>query len=94
MDLLVFTAMLSLSLAVLNIMPFPGLDGGRFVFLLLEGLLRIKSWILINIFKVKKTVSVKIPAYIESGINVLGFLLLIGLLIWVTGKDIYHLFLL
>lgn len=31
-----FIALLSLSLAVFNIIPFPGLDGGRFVFLLFE----------------------------------------------------------
>jgi len=31
-----FVALLSLSLAVFNIVPFPGLDGGRFIFLLFE----------------------------------------------------------
>ncbi|HAU39487.1 MAG: peptidase M50, regulator of sigma E protease [Candidatus Peregrinibacteria bacterium GW2011_GWF2_43_17] len=31
-----FIALLSLSLAVFNIIPFPGLDGGRFAFLLFE----------------------------------------------------------
>jgi len=36
MSLLRFTAVLSLSLAVLNILPFPGLDGGRLLFLLIE----------------------------------------------------------
>lgn len=35
--LLRFTALLSLSLAVINIIPFPALDGGRLLFLLLEG---------------------------------------------------------
>ncbi|MEK7161417.1 MAG: RIP metalloprotease RseP [Patescibacteria group bacterium] len=34
--LLQFTAFLSLNLAVLNILPFPALDGGRVVFLLIE----------------------------------------------------------
>lgn len=34
--LLRFTALLSLSLAVINILPFPALDGGRLLFLLLE----------------------------------------------------------
>jgi len=34
--LLRFTALLSLSLAVINIIPFPALDGGRLLFLLVE----------------------------------------------------------
>lgn len=37
---LMFLAMLSLSLAILNILPFPVLDGGHFVILLIEGLIR------------------------------------------------------
>lgn len=36
--LLQFTALLSLNLAVLNIFPFPALDGGRLIFLLAEKL--------------------------------------------------------
>jgi regulator of sigma E protease len=36
MALLRFTALLSLSLAVINILPFPALDGGRFLFFLVE----------------------------------------------------------
>lgn len=36
------TAILSLSLAFLNIMPFPALDGGRLVFVIFEGLTRKK----------------------------------------------------
>ena len=34
--LLQFVALLSLNLAVLNILPFPALDGGRIIFLLIE----------------------------------------------------------
>ncbi|MFC1810226.1 RIP metalloprotease RseP [Patescibacteria group bacterium] len=36
--LLRFTALLSLSLAVINIIPFPALDGGRLLFLLVEAI--------------------------------------------------------
>lgn len=36
-SLIRFTALLSLSLAVINILPFPGLDGGRLLFILIEG---------------------------------------------------------
>lgn len=35
-----FLAMLSLSLAIINILPFPVLDGGHFVIILLEGVIR------------------------------------------------------
>lgn len=34
--LLQFTALLSLNLAIINILPFPALDGGRLIFLLIE----------------------------------------------------------
>jgi regulator of sigma E protease len=36
--LMQFTAMLSVNLAVINILPFPGLDGGRILFLIIEKL--------------------------------------------------------
>lgn len=38
--LLGFTAFISLNLAVLNIVPFPALDGGRLLFILIEGITR------------------------------------------------------
>lgn len=40
--LLEFTALLSLNLAVVNILPFPALDGGRLLFLVIEGVTRRK----------------------------------------------------
>lgn len=40
--LLRFTALLSISLAVLNIIPIPALDGGRFLFVLIEVVFRKK----------------------------------------------------
>ncbi|MDP2704225.1 MAG: M50 family metallopeptidase [bacterium] len=38
--LLQFLALISLNLAVLNLIPFPALDGGRFLFLIIEKLIR------------------------------------------------------
>jgi regulator of sigma E protease len=38
--ILQFAALLSINLAIINILPFPALDGGRVVFLLLEKVLR------------------------------------------------------
>jgi regulator of sigma E protease len=46
-----FLAMISLNLGLLNLLPFPALDGGRIVFVLLEMLLRrrlperVENWI-------------------------------------------------
>ncbi len=40
--LLIFVSLLSISLGVLNIMPFPALDGGRFLFMLFELIMRKK----------------------------------------------------
>ncbi len=39
---LTFLAMLSLNLAVINVLPFPGLDGGRLLFLVIEAITRKK----------------------------------------------------
>lgn len=38
--LLGFTAFISLNLAVLNLIPFPALDGGRLLFVIIEGITR------------------------------------------------------
>ena len=37
--LLLFTAFISLNLAVINILPFPALDGGRLLIVIVEGIL-------------------------------------------------------
>lgn len=42
MELIKFTALLSISLAVINILPFPALDGGRLVFIVYEAIARRK----------------------------------------------------
>jgi regulator of sigma E protease len=43
MNFLMFLAMLSLSLAIINILPFPVLDGGHLVIILIEGVLNANS---------------------------------------------------
>ncbi len=69
-----FTALLSLSLAVINIFPFPALDGGRFLFILIE-LVRGKP----------------VDSRIEGWIHSFGFLLLLGVIVLVTFKDVVRL---
>jgi regulator of sigma E protease len=38
-----FLALISLNLAIVNVLPFPGLDGGRLLFLIVEGITRKKA---------------------------------------------------
>lgn len=70
-----FIAMLSINLALLNILPFPALDGGRALFVLLEKIFGKRI--------VKEDV--------ENIIHTIGFLLLIALAIAVTYKDVVRL---
>jgi regulator of sigma E protease len=69
-----FMAFLSLNLGVLNLFPFPPLDGGKIIFALLEAIF-------------KKKVNKKV----EIWINTAGFALLMGLMVFVTFKDIISL---
>lgn len=69
-------ALLSLNLAVLNILPFPALDGGRLVFLIIEAIRRGK----------------RISLEKEASINFIGILFLFALMIVVTFKDVLNLF--
>ncbi|MBI2620993.1 site-2 protease family protein [candidate division WWE3 bacterium] len=64
-------ALLSLTLAFINILPFPALDGGRMIFVLVE---------LVS----GKRVSPKFEAKVHRW----GMILLLGLLFFVTFKDI------
>lgn len=67
-----FIAALSLSLAILNALPFPALDGGRALFLVVEGLFG------------KRVLRPKF----EGLIHTIGFALLILLLVALTYRDI------
>ncbi len=73
--LLQFAALLSLNLAVINFLPFPALDGGRVLFLIIE---KIKGG--------------PIKQRTEAIIHNVGFMILIGLILVVTFKDIFKLF--
>ncbi|MFH1454978.1 MAG: site-2 protease family protein [bacterium] len=73
--LLGFVAMISINLAVLNLVPFPALDGGRVLFVLIEIIIRRK-----------------IKPVIANLLNLIGFVLLIALMLFVTYKDILRLF--
>lgn len=69
--LLSFTAMISINLAVINILPFPALDGGRLIIVLLERITRRKF-----------------SKHVVGWIHASGFILLIGLMIFLSVGDI------
>lgn len=71
----IITALISINLAIINLLPFPALDGGRLLFILIE---TIKGS--------------PINQKASSWINGAGFLILIGLMILVTIRDIIKLF--
>ncbi len=69
--LLAFVATISLNLAVLNVLPFPALDGGRLVVVWGEAITRRKF-----------------SSTVVGIIHGVGFLLLIGLMVFLTIGDI------
>ena len=73
--LIELTALLSLNLAILNILPIPMLDGGRMLFVFFELVTRGK----------------KVPKDKENIIHGFGLLLLVGIIILVTFHDIARL---
>jgi len=70
--LLEFTALISINLAIINLFPFPGLDGGRLVFVALEWVRRGR----------------RIPPQKEGLVHLIGFIILIGILVVVSYYDI------
>ena len=68
-------ALISVNLAAFNILPFPALDGGRILFLMIE--------------KVKGS---PLPKKFEQYANGIGLLLLLGLIMVVSVKDVIRIF--
>ncbi len=76
MAVLQFVAILSVNLALINILPLPALDGGKILFIILR---RIMGRYFIK-------------EHIENYIHLVGFILLIALLVLITFKDISKFF--
>ena len=74
--LLQFAAILSINLAIINILPFPALDGGRILFVIIEKLRRGKP----------------VNQKIETIVHNLGFIFLMSLVVLVTYQDIVKFF--
>ena len=72
---LMISVILSVNLGFINLLPLPALDGGRFVFMLIELI-------------IKKPV----PRNVEAIVHLVGFVLLIGLMVFLTVNDVSRLF--
>lgn len=66
---------ISVNLGLFNLLPIPGLDGSRILFLLVEGVRRKP-----------------VPRRVEAYVHMTGYVLLLGLMIVMTYKDILKLF--
>ncbi|PKL47738.1 MAG: hypothetical protein CVV42_12005 [Candidatus Riflebacteria bacterium HGW-Riflebacteria-2] len=83
-DLLTLTAILSINIGLINLLPLPVLDGGRIVFVLLEVI-----FLLIN----KLTgLKLAITSKVEETVHFAGMIALLSLLVFVTYKDIASFF--
>jgi len=70
-----FGALIAVNLAVMNLLPLPALDGGKVLILLVNA---------VSMLLVKR----KIPQKFETVINAAGFVLLMGLMLFVTFNDV------
>lgn len=83
-DLFYLTALLSVNIGLLNLLPFPVLDGGRIFFVLLGVIFDCIN----KVFKTKLVVNTKV----EESIHFIGMIILILLMVYVTFKDVISFF--
>ena len=74
-----FGALIAINLAVMNLLPIPALDGGRIFFLAVDALS-------LGLFKRK------VPEKYQAAMNAACFILLMGVMLLVTLKDVGQLF--
>jgi len=72
-------ALIAVNLAVMNLLPIPALDGGRILFILLNGVI----WIIFR---------KKIPERYEGYVHTAAFFLLIVFMLLVAFKDVWNIF--
>jgi len=75
MSLFIFLALISINLALMNLIPLGALDGGQILFVTLESIFRRK-----------------IPMNVKIAINLASWVFFIGLVIFLTYKDLGTLF--
>ena len=77
-DIAYLGALVAVNIAVMNMLPLPALDGGRGVFLVLNGLVHLVT-------------RRRIPARYEGYVHAAGMVLLLGLSAFVMYNDIARL---
>ena len=70
--LFTFAALISISLGIMNLLPLPALDGGRLVFVIIEGIRRGK----------------RVSAKTEGRVHLVGFMLLLVFFVVISYNDI------
>jgi regulator of sigma E protease len=85
---LYLAALLSANLALVNILPFPPLDGGRMLVLVLKSVLGSGRRVLRAAGIPVKTPSSETAVSVERLTYLVGFVFLFGFLIWITYFDI------
>ena len=79
LNVLNIMALIAVNLAVMNLLPIPALDGGRILFIVLNGLL----WVL-----VRRRIPERYEGYVHTG----AFFLLLALMLIIAFKDIWNIF--
>jgi len=85
---LYLAGLLSANLALVNILPFPPLDGGRILVLLLKSLFARGGAVLRRMGVRAQGLSAQTAISVERLTYLVGFVLLFGFLIWITYFDI------
>lgn len=83
-DLLYLTAILSVNIGLINLLPLPVLDGGRIVFVLLE--------VIFGFINRMTGLKLAITTKVEETVHFAGMIALLSLLVFVTYKDIASFF--
>lgn len=79
LNVLSIMALIAVNLAVMNLLPIPALDGGRVLFILLNGLIY---------FLFRRRIPEKYEGYVHTG----AFFLLIALMLLIAFKDAWNIF--
>lgn len=72
-------ALIAVNLAVMNLLPIPGLDGGRIFFLAVDA---------VSLLLFKR----KVPEKYQAAINMVGMVALLGFMLLITVKDVFQVF--
>ncbi|MBD3272876.1 hypothetical protein GF385_00805 [Candidatus Dependentiae bacterium] len=73
--LFIFLAIISINLAIINILPLGALDGGQLLFTTIEAVIRRE-----------------IPETIKAGVNIASWVLLLGLILYLSYRDLLTIF--